>query len=350
MYVHLEIIYPTTPKNTRDVLILHAFGNNYAKENSGPVLSIGSFGRLNTWSCCITEVTRRSHSTVSVLWACILNCKLALLRVINTLNNKSCHFIRVTLCELPGVSLFRSDKQKSYLESAVRIWFHLSPNSSLHKTGRKRFKNNARTIYLALFLICHANKTVVRKIPFSRTRNKNCDKKLISWTCFCKKKTKAVNQLPTEINRAANSKSTGIIFLCISCDGYYNNMENLNCHFSSTHKPKIDEDSHIIEHKRPKRIKILLNQKQDQDAPDIGHCKREFLLSSAIFVEDRQILLVNCIELYYRKPSIDLHFEKFGATFNKSSIPALTSRYKKVNLIKRLEDKSEELTVGDSCV
>ncbi|KAI8081064.1 hypothetical protein BDF21DRAFT_339074, partial [Thamnidium elegans] len=70
-----------------------------------------------------------------------------------------------------------------------------------------------------------------------------------------------------------------------------------------------------------------------------------FLLSGTIFVEGREILLINCIELYNRKPSIDLHFEKFGATFNKSSVPTLNNRYKKVNVIKRSEDESEKLII-----
>lgn len=70
------------------------------------------------------------------------------------------------------------------------------------------------------------------------------------------------------------------------------------------------------------------------------------LLAGSIIVEENQALLINCIELYNRKPSVDLHYERFGSRFNISSIPSKNNIYNGINIISKAEDKSRKLLIG----
>ncbi|KAL9550810.1 hypothetical protein MBANPS3_004554 [Mucor bainieri] len=70
------------------------------------------------------------------------------------------------------------------------------------------------------------------------------------------------------------------------------------------------------------------------------------LLAGAVLVDDTQALLINCIELYNRKPSIDPHHERFGSPFMVSSLPTLSHRYQKISVVNKVEDKSKKLIIG----
>ncbi|KAI7900882.1 uncharacterized protein BX663DRAFT_438374, partial [Cokeromyces recurvatus] len=70
------------------------------------------------------------------------------------------------------------------------------------------------------------------------------------------------------------------------------------------------------------------------------------LLAGSILVEENQALLINCIELYNRKPSVDLHYERFGSRFSISSIPSKNNKYNGINIISKAEDKSRKLLIG----
>lgn len=70
------------------------------------------------------------------------------------------------------------------------------------------------------------------------------------------------------------------------------------------------------------------------------------LLAGAILVDKGQALLINCVELYNRKPSINPHHERFGSRFMVSSLPTLSHRYKRISVISKVEDQSKKLIIG----
>lgn len=70
-------------------------------------------------------------------------------------------------------------------------------------------------------------------------------------------------------------------------------------------------------------------------------------LAGSIIVEGRHVLLVNCIEIYARKPTLDRHFERFSNTSNQySSIPTLKSRYKNFGAVILFNHRSRKLVFG----
>lgn len=71
------------------------------------------------------------------------------------------------------------------------------------------------------------------------------------------------------------------------------------------------------------------------------------LLAGAIIVENRDILLINCVEVYNRKITLDRHYERFGgAKFEQSSLPLLKNKYEKINIVKLRDDNSTKLIIG----
>lgn len=70
------------------------------------------------------------------------------------------------------------------------------------------------------------------------------------------------------------------------------------------------------------------------------------LLTSALLVEEKQILLINGVELYDRRPTMDLHYERFGYDFSVTSLPNFKNLYKQINVCLKNEAKSRKLIVG----
>lgn len=70
------------------------------------------------------------------------------------------------------------------------------------------------------------------------------------------------------------------------------------------------------------------------------------LLAGSIFVEGKEILLINCVELYNRKPTIDAHHERFSSSFMISSLPIVRNKYRKINATMKIEEKSRKLVIG----
>lgn len=76
----------------------------------------------------------------------------------------------------------------------------------------------------------------------------------------------------------------------------------------------------------------------------IGH-----VLAGCILVEQRQVLLVNGCEIYNRKPrkpNVDAHHERLGSKFMQTSMPNKGNKYKRRNVIVKLEDNSRKLIIG----
>lgn len=74
------------------------------------------------------------------------------------------------------------------------------------------------------------------------------------------------------------------------------------------------------------------------------------LLAGVMLVDGRQTLLVNCIELCNRKPSIDAHYERFGAKFMNDSTPSFTNKYYGVKTVSKINDRSRKFTVFNALV
>lgn len=70
------------------------------------------------------------------------------------------------------------------------------------------------------------------------------------------------------------------------------------------------------------------------------------LSAGSVFVEGNEALLVNCIELHNRKPSVDPHYERFGSQYMVHSGPSLNNLYGNLNIISKVEDKSKKLEIG----
>lgn len=68
------------------------------------------------------------------------------------------------------------------------------------------------------------------------------------------------------------------------------------------------------------------------------------LLSGCILVNGKQILLVNCCEIYGRLPTADNHHERFLG--DGSSLPTIKDRYKKIKVCNLLNDNSKKLIIG----
>ncbi|GAA5796574.1 hypothetical protein HPULCUR_001947 [Helicostylum pulchrum] len=70
-------------------------------------------------------------------------------------------------------------------------------------------------------------------------------------------------------------------------------------------------------------------------------------LVGAILVENNQILLVNCIEIYGRKPSIDIHHERFsGNNYSNTTIPTPDNLYSsQLNITTRYQDSLRKLMI-----
>ncbi|KAI9243785.1 hypothetical protein EDC94DRAFT_487013, partial [Helicostylum pulchrum] len=70
------------------------------------------------------------------------------------------------------------------------------------------------------------------------------------------------------------------------------------------------------------------------------------LLARSILVEGKEALIINCIELYNRKPSFDPHYERFGSRYMTGSGPSMTNKYTSLNVTSKVEDRSKKLLIG----
>lgn len=70
------------------------------------------------------------------------------------------------------------------------------------------------------------------------------------------------------------------------------------------------------------------------------------LLAGSILVEGSEALLINCIELYNRKPSFDPHYERSGSRYMISNGPSMDNKYSNLNIISKVEDRSKKLLIG----
>jgi hypothetical protein len=69
-------------------------------------------------------------------------------------------------------------------------------------------------------------------------------------------------------------------------------------------------------------------------------------LVGAIAVEGSQILFINCLEIYGRKPSIDVHHERFsGNNYATTTLPTPANIYKTLNITTRFKDSSTKLMI-----
>lgn len=69
------------------------------------------------------------------------------------------------------------------------------------------------------------------------------------------------------------------------------------------------------------------------------------LLAGSILVTNSQAILVNCLEVYFRVPSLDVHAEK-EATYIESSLPTTSSQYDSINIVKLKNNNSIKLIIG----
>ncbi|ORE08786.1 hypothetical protein BCV72DRAFT_322855, partial [Rhizopus microsporus var. microsporus] len=56
--------------------------------------------------------------------------------------------------------------------------------------------------------------------------------------------------------------------------------------------------------------------------------------------------LINYIELYNCKPSLNPHYERFGSRYMVGSCPSMNNKYNNVNTMSKVEDKSKKLLIG----
>jgi hypothetical protein len=71
------------------------------------------------------------------------------------------------------------------------------------------------------------------------------------------------------------------------------------------------------------------------------------LMAGALLVEGKQIIIINCIEVYARLPTLDRHFERFSSSTNPdSSIPTISNKYKGLNVTILNNHNSRKLTIG----
>lgn len=77
--------------------------------------------------------------------------------------------------------------------------------------------------------------------------------------------------------------------------------------------------------------------------PYIAQAQGE-LLCGAIYVDEKQALLINCAETYSKLPSIDVHYEHYSGSPQKHSLPFLGTRCNKIRVCE-LEDR---LIIGTS--
>jgi hypothetical protein len=106
--------------------------------------------------------------------------------------------------------------------------------------------------------------------------------------------------------------------------------------------------SGLLRHQGYEKINDSLLKVLNQDWKNKSHYRIASgqLLAGAILVDGRQILLINCIELYNRKPSMDAHYERFGTKFMDDSTPDFTNKYEGINVVSKIEDRSRKLIIG----
>lgn len=69
------------------------------------------------------------------------------------------------------------------------------------------------------------------------------------------------------------------------------------------------------------------------------------LLAGSIIVTQKQAILANCLEVYSRITSLDVHDEK-EAPYLSNSVPGVFSRYRDISIVKLQNDNSEKLVIG----
>ncbi|KAI9267838.1 hypothetical protein BY458DRAFT_490372 [Sporodiniella umbellata] len=103
----------------------------------------------------------------------------------------------------------------------------------------------------------------------------------------------------------------------------------------------------ILKHEKYEETNKLVSSILKQDWKHksytiIAFCQR---FASLVFVKDNQALLVNFIELYNYKLSINLYQEKVRSKFNISSIASSSNRYNGISIASNTKDKDKKTLI-----